>query len=242
MPTTRNGGRLQTGAAIFAAARAVDTRLVKARLAAFEQAHRSYAEAQAKVDAAEIQLRGAQAKLGECDVALTEGVDVLARSLIFDGQDRRNPFAAFGAPPPSKVISLLPADKAKAMHQLVAAVQRNKKASKTTLQAAQAMEKAAAAIEQALLPVEKFQALVRDTRHTRDATAQSWESTLAALKRGARAAADAGAPQLYTTLFGRTNNHRNNKNGKTAQPKSPDAPTPPAAAPSTPTPTQTTAA
>ena len=210
---------------------------MKARLAAFEQAHRSYADAQTKVDAAETQLRAAQAKIGQCDVALTEVIETLARSLIFDGQERRNPFAAFGALPPSKVMSLQPADKAKAVRQLVAAVQRKNNVSKATLQAAQALEKAAGAVEQALLPLDKLQAVVRDTRHTRDAVSQSWESTLAALKRGARAAADDGAPQLYATLFGRPNNHRNNKNGKTAQPEAPPAPTPTppaAAAPTTP--------
>ena len=120
------------------------------------------------------------------------------------------------------------------MGQLVAAVQRKNNASKATLQAAQALEKAAGAVEQALIPIEKLQAVVRDTRHTRDAVSQSWESTLAALKRGARAAAEDGAPQLYATLFGRPNNHRNNKNGKPAAPaEATPAPTPPVAAPTT---------
>ncbi len=49
--------------------------------------------------------------------------------------------------------------------------------------------------------MDKLQASVRDARRTRDAVAQGWESALAALKRGARAAADDGAPQLYATLF-----------------------------------------
>jgi hypothetical protein len=219
MPYVKLGGRLQTGAAILAAAKAVDTRLVKGRLAAFEGAHRSYADAQQKVDAAEAQLRTVQVKLGQCEVAQAEAVEALARSLIFDGKLRKSPFAEFGAPAPSKIVSLPPADQAKAVHQLVAAVQHGKNASKATAQAAQAAEKAAAAIEQALAPVEKLQTAVRDARHTRDAVAQGWESTLAAFKRGARAAADDGAPQLYATLFGRPNgrtNHRNSKNGKTA--------------------------
>ncbi len=230
MPTAKLNGRLQIGAAIFAAAKAVDTRLVKARLAAFEGAHRSYAEAQQKVDAAEAQLRAAQAKLGQCDVAQNEALEPLVRSLIFDGQPRANPFAAFGPLIPSKAMSLPIADKAKAVHQLVAAIQRSKGVSKTTLQTAQAAEKAANTLEQALVPVEKLQAVVRDTRHTRDAVAQSWESTLAALKRGARAAADDGAPQLYATLFGRPN-HRNNKNGKPAPAEITPVATPPAVAP-----------
>lgn len=229
MPTVKLGSRLQIGAAILAAAKAVDTHLVKARLAAFTSAHRSYAEAQHKVDAAEAQLHVAQAKLGECDVAQDETLETLARSLIFDGQSRTSPFAAFGALTPSKTMSLPIADKAKAVHQLVAAVQRSKGVIKTTLQATQAAEKAATALDQALVPVEKLQAVVRDTRHTRDAVAQGWESTLAALKRGARAAADDGAQQLYATLIGRTN-HRNNKNGKPAAAAVTPVATPPAVA------------
>jgi hypothetical protein len=235
MPTNKLGGRLQMGAAILAAAKAVDTRLVKARLTAFETAHRNYAAAQEKVDAVEAQLRTAQAKLGQCEVVQAETIEALARSLIFDGEPRRNPFEHFGAAAPSKLVSLQPADKAKGVHQLVEAVQRKKNGNKATAQAAQAAEKAAAAIEQALAPVEKLQAAVRDARHTRDAVAQSWESTLAALKRGARAAADDGAPQLYATLIGRTNgrtNHRNNKNGKPAS-----AEVTPATPPSAPAPT-----
>jgi len=233
MPTLKLGGRLQVGAAIFAAAKAVDTRLVKARLAAFEAAHHSYADAQQKVDAVEAQLRTAQAKLGQLDAAQGEAVEALVRSLVFDGESRTNPFAAFGALAPSKLMSLPVADKAKAVHQLVAAVQRNKSASKATLQAAQAAEKAASALEQALIPVEKFQTIVREMRRTRDAVAQGWESSLAALKRGARAAADDGAPQLYATLFGRPN-HRSNKNAKPAPAEVAPAPTPPAPAPTTP--------
>ena len=243
MSTVKVGGRLQIGGAVLAAARAVDTRLVKARLTAFEQAHRSYTDAQNKVDAAETQLRAVQAKVGECEVAQHEAIEALVRSLIFDGEQRTNPFAAFGAPPASKMMNMSAADKAKAAHQLAAAVQR-KSASKATLDAAKAVDKAATTLENELRPVEKLQAAVREARHTRDAVAQGWESGLAALKRGARAAAADGTPQLYTTLFGRANNHRNNKNGKTAQSKSPDAPTPPAAAPSTsaPTPSPTTSA
>jgi len=230
MPTANLKGRLQIGAAIFAAAKAVDTRLVKARLAAFEGAHRSYADAQQKVDAAEAQLRAAQAKLGQCDITQNETLEALARSLIFDGQPRANPFAAFGPLIPSKAMHLPIADNSQAVHQLVAAVQRSKDVSNTSMQAAQAAEKAANALEQALVPVGKFQALVRDTRHTRDAVAPAWESTRAALKRGARAAADDGAPQLYATLFGRPN-HRNGKNGKTAPAEVTPVATPSAVAP-----------
>jgi len=196
-----SGTRLQIGAGVLSAARAIDTRLVKGRLGRFERAHRAYVAAQRKVDAAESQLRSAQARLAECDAVQDEAVETLARALVADGQPRGNPFEASGAPAPGTLTRLVFAEEAEAVHALVAAVQRSKGVSKATLQAAQTADKAARVVVQALAPVAKLQDTVRDARRTRDAVAQGWESTLAALKRGARAAADEGAPDLYPTLF-----------------------------------------
>jgi hypothetical protein len=196
-----SGTRLQIGAGVLSAARAIDTRLVKGRLERFERAHRAYVAAQRKVDAAESQLRTAQTRLAECDAVQDEAVETLARALVADGQPRGNPFEAFGAPAPGTLKRLVFAEEAGTVHALVAAVQRSKGVSKATVQAAQAADKAARVVVQALAPVAKLQDTVRDTRRTRDAVAQGWESALAALKRGARAAADEGAPDLYPTLF-----------------------------------------
>lgn len=209
------GTRLQAGAAILAAARAVDTRLVKERLAAFEHAHRAYAEAQRKVDGAEGQLSAAQSRVGERDAVQDEAIETLARALVTDGQPRLNPFGAFGAPSPAALRRLPIAEETKAIHVLVAAVQRQKQVTKATLQAAQDLEKAVRATEQALAPLDKLEAAVRDLRQTRDAIGQTWENALAVLKRGARAASDDGAPQLYTTLFDRRSRPAA-KNGKPA--------------------------
>ena len=195
-----SGTRLQIGAGVLSAARAIDTRLVKGRLGRFERAHRAYVAAQRKVDAAESR-RTAQARLAECDAVQDEAVETLARALVADGQPRGNPFEAFGAPAPGTLTRLVFAEEAEAVHALVAAAQRSKGVSKATLQAAQTADKAARVVVQALAPVAKLQDTVRDARRTRDAVAQGWESTLAALKRGARAAADEGAPYLYPTLF-----------------------------------------
>ena len=222
------GTRRATGDAILAAARAVDTHLIKARLAAFERAHRAYTAAQGKVEAEDGQLRAGQARVAEFDVAQDEAVENLARMLVADGQPRANPFASFGAPAPSTLIKMPVIEEGKAIHKLVAAVQRNKTVSKATLQAAQAADKAAKAVEQALVPIEKLQTALKTARHTRDAVGQSWETALAALKRGARAAGDDGAPQLYATLFKgiAQPSPRNNK------PKPPPPqPTPPQPAP-----------
>ena len=197
-----SGTRLQIGAGVLSAARAIDTRLVKGRLGRFERAHRAYVAAQRKVDAAESQLRSAQARLAECDAVQDEAVETLARALVADGQPRGNPFEAFGAPAPGTLTRLVFAEEAEAVHALVAAAQRSKGVSKATLQAAQTADKAARVVVQALAPVAKLQYTARQhARRTRDAVAQGWESTLAALKRGARAAADEGAPDLYPTLF-----------------------------------------
>src|SRR5882724_10204899 len=105
------------------------------------------------------------------------------------------------APAPGTLTRLVFAEEAGAVQALVAAVQRSKGVSKATVQAAQAADKAARVVVQALAPVAKLQDTVRDARRSRDAVAQGWESALAALKRGARAAADEGAPDLYPTLF-----------------------------------------
>jgi len=230
---TSPGARVQAGASVLAAAKAVDTRLVKGRLAAFERAHRSYVEAQRKVDAAETQLHAAQARLGETDAVQDDAVEKLARALVADGQPRNNPFAAFGAPSPSGLTRLSCADEVKGVHRLVAAVQRNKSLSKPAQLAAQAADKAARAVEQALAPLDKLQGAVREARHTRDAVAQTWESTLAALKRGVRAAADDGAPQLYATLFSHSA-RSTTKNSMVVPPPPVSAAAPPAPAPAPP--------
>ena len=221
------GGRRTTGDAILAAARAVDTRLIKARLAAFERVHRAYTTAQGKVEAEDAQLRAGQARVAEFDVAQDEAVENLARMLVADGQPRANPFAAFGAPAPSTLIKMPVVEEGKAIHKLVAAMQRNKAASKATLQAAQAADKAAKAVEQALGPIEKLQSALKTARHTRDAIGQSWETALAALKRGARAAGDDGAPQLYATLF----KGIAQPSARNTKPKPPAQPNPPQPAP-----------
>jgi len=221
--------QLNAGASILAAARTVDTRLVKGRLAAFERAQRSYSTVHDKVSAAEAVLNAATTRLGELNADQHDAIDALARALIADGEPRTNPFRAFGPLPPGKLIAQNNGDGLKAVHQLVTAVQRAKGISKPALQAAQAAERAARAVEQQLAQIEKLRDTVREARHTRDAMAQGWATELAAFKRGARAAADDGAPHLYSTLFDRPAR----TNGKSAKP-APEPP--PAPVPSVPTP------
>ena len=231
---TRAASQLNAGVSILAAARTVYTRLIKARLAGFERAQRAYGAADDRVRAAEAQLSAAQTRLGELDVDQDEAVDAVARALIVDGRARTNPFTGFAPLAPGQLMKLPIADEVQAIHQLVAAVERAKGLGKPTLQAAQAAEKAAQAVEQGLAQIDKLQGIVREARHTRDAVAQTWATALAALKRGARAAADDGAPTLYASLFdrpARPNGKPNGRsNGKSHKPPVP-APSPPAPQP-----------
>lgn len=220
------GQRLEVGASILAAARLTDTRLVKDRLTAFARTQRAYADAQRKVTAVEKQLAAAQRRVSENEAAQGEAIEMLARALVTDGQPRGNPFAAFGAPSPYGIRRLPVADGLKALSVLLAAVQRSKTASKATLQTARDVEKVRRAVEQAQAPIDKLVVSLHDARRTRDAVGGNWDAALGALKRGARAAADEGAPQLYSVLFERAA-RPSRKNGKRA-PQPPPTPAPPA--------------
>ena len=201
MKNTSPGTRLQLGASVLSAARAVDTRLVKERFQRFEQVHRNYVSAQRKVDTAEDALRAAQTRLAELDLEQDEAVEALACAVATDGAPRKNPFESLGALPPFKLTRLNFAEEAAAIHKLVVTVLRSKTVSEATIKAAKAADKAASTVEQAIVPIAKLENAVRDARRLRDTVGQKWESALAALRRGTRAAADEGAPELDAMLF-----------------------------------------
>ena len=180
-----------------------DTRLVKARLDKFINTHRVFTAAQRKLEAAEAKVRVEQARLTQCDARQDDAIEGLARVLTAAGQPRLAPFASFSALPPSALKELPFADEAKAIHVLVVAVQRGNSGNQMVLDAASAADKAAQEMEAALLgPLDALQKSVLEARHSRDVIGHAWNIALAALKRGARAAADEGAPGLYVALFG----------------------------------------
>jgi DNA repair exonuclease SbcCD ATPase subunit len=197
------------------AAKSVNTRPIQGRLDVFERAHRTYVTAQDKVEAAEAALGAAQTKLLQRDRERDEAVELLARALIAEGQSRTKPFAGCGGPTPAAIKSLPAAQEAQQIHALVTALQRNPALTKATQQAMAAVDKAATAVEKALALISTLDATLSQARQARDALSQTWEKALAALKRGARAAVDEGAPHLYATLFGQTT-RTGTRNGKHA--------------------------
>ena len=95
--------RLEVGAAILTAAKVTDTTLIKGRLAAFAQAHRSYTQAQRRVDGINAQVRAQQTRINNLNASQDDAVEALARSLVADGQPRVNSFAAFRADSPTVI-------------------------------------------------------------------------------------------------------------------------------------------
>lgn len=214
--------RLKKGAAILAASEVVSVRLVQKRLGAFAEAQRTYAKAQRAVEAAEAALRANQGTLDACNVQQDAAVEALVRALITDGRPRTSPFAAYAMPAPSAIRQLPFADEAQAIHKLAGAMQQDHTLSKAAQRAAQAAEEAARKMDKAVVLIDTLRAGVRSARQTRSGAAKTWSLALAALRRGARAAADDGAPDLYPKLFGPAIRAKK----KTAAPMPDPAPTP----------------
>jgi hypothetical protein len=201
---TGPGSRLETGAAILAAAHVVDTAPIKGRLSTFSAAHRSYAGAQDKVGAAARDVRAARAKVGRRGAELEAAVEALALALATEGHSRTKPFAAFGALTPSSVKLLAVDDKIRAVEQLVDRVEQAKAVSQKTRDVAQAAARAARNLAAALVPIAQLEASLRELRWRRDTLGNKWDTALAALRRDTLSAADEGAPGLYPALFGRS--------------------------------------
>jgi hypothetical protein len=197
---TSPGTRLLIGASVLDTARTIDTRLVRERLQRFEQAHRSYVSAQRRVDAAASQIEALQARLAQLETVGDDAIEQHACELTADHQPRKTPFEAYGGPPPGTLIHLPCAQKTAAVHHIVA-VLRSKGATEAVTRAADAADKVATDMDAASLSLTKLQESARKARRLRDGVGQTWEATLAALRRDAQAAAEEGAPDLFTALF-----------------------------------------
>jgi hypothetical protein len=229
------GTRLRMGIAVLTAAKAINTKPVRARLLAFIRAQGDFATAQTKVEKAEAALSAAEASVVECDQQQDEAVEVLARALINEGQSRTKPFAGCGGPTPAAIMHLSMAQEAHAIQTLVAALKRSPGLSKATQHAMTGAERAAQAVEKALEPIVALQAAVNAARQARDALIPTWNNALAALKRGTQAAVDEGEPHLHAALFPPPA-HKGHRNGK----RTPN--TPPSSAPPAPTTASVTSA
>jgi len=222
----RPTNRIETGKAVLDAAQVIDTSLVATRLANFAAIHQAYVDAQSVVDTAQNDLSTAMARVTAADTALDAAIDDLVFPLMYDRRQRRNAFAPFGVDAPSVVIHMNPAEKAKTIITLVAAIKNDAELSASSQEAAAAAEVAALALQSALEPGGAIDAALRKARSNRDALADQWDDALKMLRRGARVAADEGASDLFAILFGRTERgHKRTKTAPEAATKSDDSDT-----------------
>jgi hypothetical protein len=206
MPNTRTGSvpgsRVAMGNTLIDAAKTVDTSVVKARLTAFVRAHREYLTVEAKVRKAEEVLRVQQVKLGEADARQDEATEALAEVLIKEGMPRTNPFKPLGFPAPTVIVRMDSTDEAQVLLKLAKRAASSRDTPRVVVSAARAAARAAQSVLKAAAPLGRLTEAHRVALGHRDALAQRWEKTFAALKQGARTAADEGAADIYDALFG----------------------------------------
>jgi hypothetical protein len=205
MPTLRvtpnPGSRVAVGDTVLAGAKATDIKPVKERFHQFQRVHKEYLAAEAKVEKAEAARRKAISIVAERDVEQDHAVMELAGALAGDGLPRLNPFKALGFEAPSSITSLEYEREARVVTSLARAVQQRKGLSKASVQAAEKAAKAAEAVVKAVEAVRPLERARREAIAERDRMEQPWETALAGLKAGARAAKFDGAGDLYSVLF-----------------------------------------
>ena len=222
---TNPGGRVSVGDAILTSAKQAKTTAIKKRLAAFTAAHRAYVKAHDAADSASERLAAQQRAIAESDVAQDAAVEALAASCAGDGLPRANPFAALGFHAPSVIQAMGYATEAKVVRALATAVRRHPLASPRTRDAANASEKLARAVEAEIAKIAPLARAHAAAITEREALAQDWETTLAALKRGALAAEDDEGKGLVARLFGgpKPKGKRKPAKPKLSAPKAPGA-------------------
>lgn len=198
-----HAGRIQAGKILLTSAESLDTTLVAPHLAAFNETHTQFVAAVAAVDAAQAAVVAATDRLGEQANRLDAAFEKLLGQLVADGQPRLAPLAAWGADTPSAIRTAAPAVRIRSLQRLTTALIGDERLSPASRAAATNCSAEALALDTALSGQTAAEDAAGDARNHRNALADRWDDAFAALKRGARAAADDGAPALYAALFDR---------------------------------------
>lgn len=200
--TKSPSSRRESGDHVIAAAKTVDTTLIKAKLAAFTKTHGAYVTADNAVRKAEAALQAAEEKVGEADAGQDAAVIKLAAKLIGDGAPKGNPLKLFGHVAPSRLIEIAVPEEAKLTAKLATDAARWKDAGKETKAAANDLGKASALVKKALEPVAALRRAHSGALAQRDAHGVAWARAFAHLKVSARAAEIDGATGIFSALFG----------------------------------------
>ena len=195
--------RVREGNSVLAAAKSIDTKSIRERLAVFEKRHKDFSEAEGIVKEAENELASQTATVKKRVETLKEQVDDLAAALTLDGEPRVRPFAAFGEKSVS-AVQLLPHSEISARtERLAKAAMARKGASKTTMDVAMKLVELCATIDAEVQVHKTLESKRHHAVKDRDALVAAWEKAWKSLKRGALDAEDEGAVGLYDALFAR---------------------------------------
>lgn len=195
------GARRTVGQSVLSAAKVLDTKRVKVRLAAFAKAHSAYVKAADKVLAAESVRDAAHAAVAEHDVAQDAALDALVLALVVAGAPRLSPLKGLSNVAPADLKKLAAPKQARELLRATEAITKRGGLSPALKRATKAAHDAATAVLKASVAVAPREKLYQESLAARDALGLPWETALAYLKRAARVAEDDGATGLYGALF-----------------------------------------
>ena len=200
------GVLLMLGRMILGPLQKLTSKVVKAAVAPFVQAHEALEAADAVVDEADREVHAANIAAAEADEVQDRAVLVLAAALAGDGFNRTNPFKAFGAPAPSKLSNQGALVEAKALTALAAAVLAHPKASAETKRAATDAARAAEVMTDASMRQSRAVAKRSASATARDRTIPGqWRAALTDLKAVVRYADVVDGTDNYVRIFASVN-------------------------------------
>jgi hypothetical protein len=214
--------RLNRGNVVIANAQSVNIKPLKARFTAFVDVQKRYIEAHNTVGEAEGLERAELKRVEQLDGVLERAINALSAALLLDGEPRRNSFARFSDHGPGQICVLPFAEKVKAVHNLVANLQRSTGLSKATVGATNRAEQAALTVEEALPGWELRRTYLTVARQSRDAMEAKWDTAYTALRRLTQSVIEDA--DLYATLFPRRMKRSAKRANDAQQAQPPEAP------------------
>lgn len=195
-------GRKTLGTLVLERAqRVVSGKPVAQPLEEFRRAHEAFEDAEDTAAAAAEALEGAQADAREADVQQDVALMTLARGLIADGADLRNPLRALGFESPAALTRAGMADEAKLLLKLDGVVQKRKELSDRTKGASAQMVRAAREVLRLVDAAAKVERRRAEAVQERRALESAWDSAWKRLRLAAEYSDEMFETSLVNQLF-----------------------------------------
>ncbi len=200
------GVLLMAGRMILVPLQALTSKFIEAAIAPFLKAHQALEEADGLVDEAELAVEAASRASAAADEVQDAAALVLAAALAGDGFNRANPFKAFGAMAPSRLVNQGDLVEARSLTGLAAAVLAHPKAGAESKRLAVAVDRAADAMTKAALHHEEcVAARVAAVKHRDQTLPGQWRKALSNVKAAVRYADLIEGTSNYASVFSGVN-------------------------------------